>query len=179
MSDHELMERLSRGDEQAFAILYERHREWVGFYLGGFCDTEEDREELVQDVFARIHRAAPRYAPTAAFTSWARQIARNTGIDYLRRCERRAAGSQAELPEELHDLRFEPGRAVRSDLVREELRRAIEALPEPQRLAVVMRYFGTMELKEIAWALRCPVGTVKSRIHHALRSIAQELRRRE
>jgi len=63
--------------------------------------------------------------------------------------------------------------ALLTSTQREEVRTAIQSLPDDQRMVVVMRYFGDMSLPDIAWALKCPLGTVKSRLFYALRRIRQ------
>ena len=81
------------------------------------------------------------------------------------------------MPESLEaDERFDPVKALHSNLLQEELRNAIELLPDKQRLSLVMYYFGCMDIKEIAWALKCPVGTVKSRVFYALKGVRETLK---
>ncbi len=70
---------------------------------------------------------------------------------------------------------FDPAAALMSEALREDVRTAIQALPEEQRLALVMRYFGDMSVPDIAWAMQCPEGTVKSRLFHALRNVRETL----
>jgi RNA polymerase sigma-70 factor (ECF subfamily) len=65
--------------------------------------------------------------------------------------------------------------ALASSALRDDLRAAIQALPDEQRLAMVMHYFGDMSLQDIAWAMKCPVGTIKSRLFYALRRVRQTL----
>ena len=65
--------------------------------------------------------------------------------------------------------------ALASSALRDDLRAAIQALPDEQRLAMVMHYFGDMTLQDIAWAMKCPVGTIKSRLFYALRRVRQTL----
>jgi RNA polymerase sigma-70 factor (ECF subfamily) len=81
-----------------------------------------------------------------------------------------------ELEETLaEDDRFNPAAALAAAATREEMRAAIGSLPDEQRLALVMHYFGDMSLQDVAWAMQCPLGTVKSRIYYALRRIRQTL----
>ena len=72
-----------------------------------------------------------------------------------------------------HVLTASPEQATGA--LRDDLRNAIERLPDEQRLALIMYYFGDMSLQDIGWALQCPVGTVKSRLFYALRRVRQTL----
>lgn len=73
------------------------------------------------------------------------------------------------------DNHFDPAAALASEVLHKDLRAAIHALPDEQRLALVMHYFGDMSLQDIAWAMKCPVGTVKSRLFNGLRRVRKTL----
>src|SRR5262249_13118248 len=106
--------------------------------------------------------------------AWLKRIATNMAKDFLRRQRQGAAVPLHVLRDtQLPDRRPNPMAALDSELLRDELRGAIQALPEGQRLTLWMRYCGGMRLQDVAWAMNCPVGTVKSRLFNALRQIRQ------
>jgi RNA polymerase sigma-70 factor (ECF subfamily) len=107
---------------------------------------------------------------------WLKRIAVNLAKDALRKQRKASMVSLTEIEETLvTDKRSDPMAALTSGVMREELRAAIQRLPDEQRLALVMHYFGEMTLPDIAWAMKCPVGTIKSRLFYALRRVRQTL----
>ena len=171
-TDDGLMAAARHGDEAAFAALVRRHRGWVCRLLCAFTRDPDQAEDLAQEVFCRVHRHAGRYAAQGQFVAWLKRIAVNQGRDWLDRDRRAAFVPLAEC----RDVPAAGGPAdplalLMAQAVRRELREAILALPDDQRVAIVMRYFGAMSVPEIAVALGCPDGTVKSRLFHGLRRI--------
>jgi len=175
-SDDELMLAAAEGSEEAFAALMERHRDWVRWLLRAFVRDADLVEDLAQETFARVYRHRQEYIPRGNFVAWLKRIAVNQAKDCLRRQKTRAE-SPLEGEEELlvADRRYEPMAAVANGCLQEDLRAAIQRLPDEQRLPVIMHYFGDMTLPDIAWAMRCPVGTVKSRLFYGLRRVRQML----
>jgi RNA polymerase sigma factor (sigma-70 family) len=178
LTDKQLIELVATGDEQAFPVLWIRHAPWLQAIAKSFSFNDEDVDDLVQETLVRIHRGASQYTPRSSFQSWAKQIARNVGIDYMRRRARNAKwtvekdGFYWDYP----DMRYAPEYLLDSKLLRNELREAVGSLPENQRLIIIMRYFGAMNMKDIAWTMRVPLGTVKSRLHTAMLKIKNHLK---
>jgi RNA polymerase sigma-70 factor (ECF subfamily) len=176
-SDDELVSSITRGCEQALPALMERHWKWVYSLMKAYVRDNQVAEELAQDAFHRVYQKAEKYTVGTNFVAWLRQIATNIVKNHLRRNKTVALLPLSELAESLEgDERFDPVKALHSNLLQEEMRNAIELLPDKQRLSLVMYYFGCMDLKEIAWALKCPVGTVKSRIFYALKGVRETLK---
>jgi RNA polymerase sigma-70 factor (ECF subfamily) len=164
------------GEEAAFSELVRRHRGWVRWLMLAFVGDADQAEDLTQEAFCRVFRHAGDYRPQGNFPAWMKRIAINCARDYLRQQRRATFISLSGLEESLADTQpFDPAEALASGVLHQELRDAIEALPDEQRLALVMHYFGDMSLQDIAWALKCPVGTVKSRLHYALRRVRATL----
>lgn len=169
--DDVLMQAIAKGDEKAFAELVTRHRVWLYALICAIIQDEEQAKDLTQEALARIHRAAPNYVPQGNFVAWAKRIAVNLARNYLQQRRRMTLVSLSELAEENLQDDSNPMQLFLAKGLREEVRTAIQSLPEEQRLAVIMRYFGDMSLQDIAWALHVPEGTIKSRLFHALRRI--------
>jgi RNA polymerase sigma-70 factor (ECF subfamily) len=174
-SDDDLMTSAAGGDAHAFAELVRRHRSWVRWLAYAFVRDHDQAEDLAQEVFCRAYRSAGEYVAGGRFVPWLKRIAVNLAKDALRRRRAAPATSLDESAAVALDERLDPRAALASDVLRGDLRRAIEALPEEQRLVVVMHYFGGMTLEEIAWALQCPAGTVKSRLFYGLKTIRRSL----
>ena len=178
MSDERLIELVASGDEHAFRVIWTRHAYWILAIARSFCKSDEDANDLLQEMMAKIHRASPQFTAISSFRSWAKQVARNVGIDYVRRralhIDRTTDNNR--LCWDHPDVRYAPEYLLESEIIRAELREAVELLPEIQRLTIVMRYFGAMSMKDIAWAMRVPAGTVKSRIHAAMLNIRTHLK---
>lgn len=176
--DDELMTAISEGDETAFAELMQRHRRWVRGLVCAFVRDSQQAEDVTQEVFARVHLSAGNYTRQGSFIAWLKRVAVNRAKDHLRR------NRQAELTAERErefvqetDVAFDPSEALLSNALKDDLRAAIQTLPDEQRMTLIMRFFGDMSVQDIAWALRCPEGTIKSRIFHGLRRVREELTR--
>ncbi|MBW3622104.1 MAG: RNA polymerase sigma factor [Armatimonadetes bacterium] len=175
-SDDELMSAAAGGDASAFAELVRRHRGWVRSLAYAFVQNEEQAEDLTQEIFCRVYDRKDRYDPEGKFVPWLKRIAVNLAKDALRRGKRREVLSWDELDVEIADERaFDPMEALASDALHADLRDALQTLPDEQRLALAMHYFGNMSLQDIAWAMKCPVGTVKSRLFNGLRRVRRTL----
>jgi RNA polymerase sigma-70 factor, ECF subfamily len=141
-----------------------------------FVRHEAQAEDLTQEAFCRAFQHADTYAARGHFVAWLKRIAVNLAKDSLRRQAHAPCVPFHECEETaIADHRFDPMMALASGALRDDLRAAIQALPDEQRLPVVMHYFGDMSLQDIAWAMKCPVGTVKSRLFYALRRVRQTL----
>jgi RNA polymerase sigma-70 factor (ECF subfamily) len=137
-------------------------------------------EELAQDVFLKLHQAAPRYRPTARFRTFLYRIAANHCLNELRRGERaaRAEPGRGDAPEEL-DLLAGSGATPEESARGRALARAVDELlarlPEKQRVAFVLCRFEGMSYEEIAAVLRTTVPAVKSLVHRATVAAAEAL----
>ncbi|HZT44397.1 MAG TPA: sigma-70 family RNA polymerase sigma factor [Chthonomonadaceae bacterium] len=171
-TDDDLVRAIAEGDPAAFSELMQRHRRWVFNLLSTITHDREQAEDLTQEVFTRVHRHAGCYRGQGQFPAWLKKIAVNLARSYLTRQKQAPLLSLSTLEVELaQDERFDPMMAFLSKGLQEEIRAAIASLPDEQRLAVIMRYFGGMSIQDIAWAMQCAEGTIKSRIFHGLRSV--------
>lgn len=169
-----------RGDERAFAQLVEAYSGAVWSLLTRFLGPREGREDLVQDVFLRVVRARDRYEPSARFTTWLYRIVFNLAVNET---ERARASTSLELQREREGASREPadvdGDAPDADLVRADLvaavRAAIAALPESQRMALVLAKYHDLSYAEIAEVLDSSEKAVKSLVHRARENLRESL----
>jgi RNA polymerase sigma-70 factor (ECF subfamily) len=183
------MIRIRGGDREAFRELVECHQQrvvgTVARMLGGDLS---DAEDIGQQVFLRVWKSAPRYEPTAKFTTWLYTITRNLVFNELRRRKHRPVVSlDAELPGEIGgsegSARIEDTQAAGPDatLLEAELQQAIAhaiaQLPQAQRLAIVMRRYEDLSYEEIASVLKLTVPAVKSLLFRARVLLRERLAR--
>jgi len=181
-TDEELMRAAGAGDEAAFASLVRRHQDLVyGTAYKMLGSYHQEAEDVAQQVFIKVHRAAPRWQPQAKFTTWLLTICRHCVFTQLKRSKRRASeplepegadGEPAESP-----YPDPEARAADALLLEEEMRRELEAamgaLPEAQRAALVLRQYDQLDYETIAQVMGTSVPSVKSllfRAREALRS---------
>lgn len=179
-SDAELMLRVKSGDEESFAYLLVKHRDSVVNYLYRMVQNGGVAEELAQDVFLRVYRARQNYEPTAKFTTWLYRIATHVALNALRdgKNARNTLALDEPVGERPRELR-DPQPTVEDNLVTEaegwEVRRAVQALPEKQRAAVVLHKYHDLDYKEIAQTLRCSESAVKSLLFRAYETLRVRL----
>jgi RNA polymerase sigma-70 factor (ECF subfamily) len=169
-SEEELMLAVARGEEAALRTLVARHAQPLHAYLTRLCGDATEAEDLVQESWIRIVRAASRFDPARKFRSWAYGIATNVARDRHRRVRARG-GAHAALPAHASAAPGAEGRSI----ARIDLRGPLAELPEGLRQALVLRYYDGMNEPEIAEALGIARGTVKSRLHAAVAALRRRL----
>lgn len=179
--DAELMLRVKDGDSLSFALLLEKHRAPVIHFLYRMVQDHSVTEELAQEVFLRVYRSRETYEPTAKFTTWLFRIATHLALNWLRdgrneRGQERLDDDTSELPARQVSDRHP---SVEQQMVYEarlaEVRRAIAALPEKQRAAVLMHKYEEMEYSQIAKVLGCSESAVKSLLFRAYETLRARL----
>jgi RNA polymerase sigma-70 factor (ECF subfamily) len=178
-SDEWLVQRVARGDREAFARLYDRHIRRVYAFAAHVLGPAR-AEEVVQDAFVALWRSADRYDPArASFGTWFMAIARHRVLDELRRRTVEQRVFAAEPVDQLLAEAADPSIGVDDDVARRDrdgaLLRAVAELPHDQRRAIVLAYFAGLTHVEIAAALGWPLGTVKKRLRLGLRKLEQRL----
>ena len=170
--DVELMYRCARGDEQALRLLIERHQQAVIGTVARMLNDQHEAEDIAQQVFVRIWNAAPKWKPEAKFTTYLFTVARNLVFNESRRRSRKKEVSLDEFeelgPSSAHsDETLQPDHGMEKRELHQSIDQAIAALPEQQRLAVVLRTFEGMDYEDIARALNTSVSSVKSLLFRA------------
>ncbi|MBV9217164.1 MAG: sigma-70 family RNA polymerase sigma factor [Acidobacteria bacterium] len=172
-SDHALIEATRSGDEAAFAEIVSRYKSPITNYLYRFLNDYEEAVDLAQETFVRVYFALDRYHTQFAFSTYIYRIATNLAISEIRRRKRRRLLSLTGLyqTEEDRDTEFQPpDERPRPDanLLEDEksrmIGRAIAALPEKYRVAVILRDIQGRAYEEIAEIMELGLGTTKSRI---------------
>ncbi|MGH7144198.1 MAG: sigma-70 family RNA polymerase sigma factor [Planctomycetota bacterium] len=181
-AETQIMLRFAGGDRAAFVELVDLCQAGLIQYFVYLTRNRATAEDLAQEVFLRIFQSAAGYQPRARFRTWLFRIARNLWIDHCRREHHQAR--QVSLDAADGDgialgatLPAADTRAAGRSEEGESLRRAIAQLPEEQREVVLMSQIQGMMYEEIAQTLEIPVGTVKSRMHHALKRLRAILER--
>ena len=158
-TDEELIAAVAAGEEEALAALYARYDRPLHAFLSRYTGGR-DVDDLVQETWLRVVRAAGRFDAARRFSTWLFAIALNLARDW----RRRPPAEPAE-PEDAARLAA-PDPAGRDAAL--DARRLLAALPEAQRAVVILRYFHDLGEDEVAAILDIPRGTVKSRLHHAM-----------
>ncbi len=175
-TDEVLCVAVSRGDEGALRVLLDRYRDRTYGILARSLPNRADADDLFQELWIRVVRAADDFDPTLRFSSWVYRIAVNLVRDHLRRrAAARVVDSEDGSPPERADEAPAPDAVAAGNQEARALARAIARLPEGQREVLVLRYFEGLGEGEVAEAAGIPPGTVKSRLHHAVRGLRREL----
>lgn len=188
MSDREvdqlLVERVQRGDKQAFDLLVAKYQRKLGRLISRFIRDPAEAEDVTQDAFIKAYRALPGFRGDSAFYTWLYRIGINTAKNYLLASKRRAPTStpfdtdDAESFEEatlLHEVST-PENELMSKQVVDAVQSSLQQLPEDLRSALTLREIEGLSYEEIASVMNCPIGTVRSRIFRAREAVAENLR---
>jgi RNA polymerase sigma-70 factor (ECF subfamily) len=174
--DNALMAQVSGGQISQLAILFERHHRSLFRYFVSMNRNRELAEDLVQDVFFRMLRYRTTYDPGQSFTAWMYQIARNAGVDQVRK---RGTAEVIDIDEfserrtELASSSPDPETAASRQQDLALLRQAMDLLPGDKRELLVLSRLQGMKYEDIAAVLGCEVGAVKVRVYRAVRALEQ------
>jgi RNA polymerase sigma-70 factor (ECF subfamily) len=185
ISDADVMLRVKTGDESAFAYLVQKYRRPMVGFMHRMCHNPSTAEELAQEVFLRVYRSRTTYEPSAKFTTWLYRIATNLAVNHARdtRHERPENTLRLDEPDKetgtTPDLADDSLSAEEQILKRERLaaiRSVVNALPERQRMAVIMHKYQQMDYKEIAGALKLSESATKSLLFRAYETLREQLK---
>jgi RNA polymerase sigma-70 factor (ECF subfamily) len=181
-SDQKLVERVQKGDNGAFDLLVLKYQHKIVNLVMRYVRDPELALDITQEAFIKAYRALPRFRGDSAFYTWMYRIAVNTAKNYLATQRRRPMDIELDMqdPEqyELHAKLKEtdtPEGVTLSNELMETVERAIAALPEDLRTAIILRELEGMSYEEIAQTMECPVGTVRSRIFRARDAISNKI----
>ena len=167
-SDESLIAAANQGDADAFAALYHRHRDWAVRLARRFTRSDDDALDVLQETFIYFFRKFPGFQLSASITTFLYPVVKNLSLA-LRRKRDRYIGDWDSL-DSVESMPLEPGDP------RTELSSVLIALGPHHREVVLMRFVDGMSLEEIATSLSVPLGTVKSRLHHALNVLRDDPR---
>jgi RNA polymerase sigma-70 factor, ECF subfamily len=181
-SDLELVRRAQRGERGAFDLLVLRYQHKVIKLVARLLRDPAEAEDVAQEAFVKAYRALASFRGDSAFYTWLYRIAVNTARNAMASRQRRPLDYEAELTEgeqSTVEARMRhtdtPEATVLSEEIRETVNRAVAALPEDLRTAIILREIEGLSYEEIAAAMDCPVGTVRSRIFRAREAIDRSL----
>ena len=182
-SDLALVQRVKQGDRSAFDLLVVKYQHKILNLIMRYVKDPSEAMDVAQEAFLKAYRALPGFRGDSAFYTWLYRITINTAKNHLVAARRRPINLDFELSESEN---FEPFAALRdidspehlalTDEIGEVINRAIESLPDELRTAILLREIEGMSYEEIAQAMDCPVGTVRSRIFRAREAIDKKLK---
>lgn len=183
LADHELVGRAQSGDKRAFDLLVIKYQQKVSNLISRYLRDPSEVMDVTQEAFIKAYRALPGFRGESAFYTWLYRIAVNTVKNHLVAQGRRPPGDdvEAEVAEQMDwggRLRENatPERHLLTDEIAATVQHALDELPEDLRTAIVLRELEGMSYEEIATAMSCPIGTVRSRIFRAREAIDKHLR---
>jgi RNA polymerase sigma-70 factor, ECF subfamily len=185
VSDLSLVRRVQRGDKGAFDALVLKYQHKLVKLVMRYVRNPAEAEDIAQEAFIKAYRALPQFRGDSAFYTWLYRIAINTAKNAVVSRDRSPIEynlDRGNTNDESYDMQGRmkdsetPEGLVLTDEIRSTVNAAIEALPEDLRTAIVLRELEGLSYEEIAAAMACPVGTVRSRIFRAREAIDRRLR---
>lgn len=182
-TDQALVERVQGGDKKAFDLLVLKYQQRIMKVLSRYVRDHSEVQDLAQEAFIKAYRALPNFRGDSAFYTWLYRIAINTAKNFVVAQGRRPPNDDIEATEaEQYDGESalkdyaSPERETLRDEIKETVFKAIDELPEDLKTAITLRELEGMSYEEIADAMDCPIGTVRSRIFRAREAIDTQLR---
>lgn len=180
-SDDDLMRAFQTGDVDAFEELVNRYRRPLTAFVTGILGDAGLAEDFAQEAFIRVWQEASDYLPMGRFRGWLYAIARNLCLNSLAGAHRHL-GLTPDAPMVLWTWTEgspapDEGRSDEKEDLLREMETKTHSLPEKQKRVVLLRYYHGLSLEEIAETEDCPLGTVKSRLHHALARLREKMER--
>ena len=185
LSDAEVMLRVAGGDDSAFNYLVEKYRRPMISFMYRMTHNQAVAEELAQEVFLRVYRSRSTYEPSAKFTTWLYRIATNLAVNHARDTRHERPENTVRLDEPDQDTGTTPDLADESLTVEEQMlkrerlaaiRSKVNALPERQRVAVIMHKYQQMDYREIAGVLKLSESATKSLLFRAYETLRVQLK---
>ena len=182
VSDAQLVQRVQRGDRRAFDLLVAKYQHKVLKLVGRLISNPAEAEDVAQEAFIKAYRALKSFRGDSAFYTWLYRIAINTAKNALVSQGRRPVDFNLDLQDpSQYDMQARlqesdtPERLLLTDEIRRTVQDAMRELPEDLRTAIMLRELEGLSYEEIAEAMDCPVGTVRSRIFRAREAIDKKL----
>lgn len=183
IADSALVEKVQKGDKKAFDLLVIKYQNRVVNLVSRYVRDVTDAQDIAQEAFLKAYRALPNFRGDSAFYTWLYRIAINTAKNHVASRARRPQEVQTIGPEDetfdyddaLKEVET-PENLLLTDEIQKTIINAIEELPDDLRLAITLREVEGLSYDEIAEAMSCPIGTVRSRIFRAREAIDVRLK---
>jgi RNA polymerase sigma-70 factor (ECF subfamily) len=185
MDDSAIMLELRAGNMAGFDFLIQKYRKPIIHFMYRMVHNQAIAEELAQEVFLRVYRSRETYRAEARFSTWLYRIATNLGVNYARDNKQERTASTIYLDQADAETGMTPDVAdttpgAESDLLREErlnaIRQHVMALPERQRMAVLMHKYEGMDYKQIGDILKLSESATKSLLFRAYQTLREKLK---
>lgn len=180
--DLELVRRVQGGDSRAFDLLVQKYQHRIGHLIARYVRDRAEVDDVAQEAFIKAYRGLANFRGDSAFYTWLYRIAINTAKNHLVSAGRRVPdhgvdATEAEQYESgtLLQETATPERTLLTEEIRGTVNAAITALPPDLREALTLREMEGLTYEEIAQAMNCPVGTVRSRIFRAREAVDERL----
>ncbi|WP_206483608.1 RNA polymerase sigma factor RpoE [Thalassotalea sp. G2M2-11] len=181
--DQTLVERVQRGDKNAFNLLVTKYQHKVANLVSRYVKNHSDVPDIVQEAFIKAYRALPNFRGDSAFYTWLYRIAVNCAKNHMVASGRKPPGSDVEIEDaEIYDAgdalreNASPEKLLLTKEIKKVVFKTIEQLPEDLRTAINLRELEGLSYEEIAMIMECPVGTVRSRIFRARDAVDKKIR---
>ena len=168
--DSALVARFVQGDAAAFDALFRKHQDYVYHIVYGIVGSTEEARDLTQEVFLQVYRSLPKFRHGSRFATWLYRIAVNRAVDAARSAKRWRFLPLLQEPtfrEIPADAKDEPESVFERHLTLEAVQETLQRCPLAQRDILVLRYYRSMSLDEIAETLGCTLAAAKVRLHRA------------
>ena len=182
--DQEWVRRVQHGDKHAFDFLVKKYQRRLARLLSRFVRDPAEVEDVTQEAFVKAYRALPGFRGESAFYTWLYRIGINTAKNYLVAAKQRPIlsadfedkdGDKTSAGEQIPDLNTPETEYMNRQIV-ETVNQAVATLPEDLRTAITLREMEGLSYEDIAIAMDCPIGTVRSRIFRARDAISAQLK---
>ena len=175
--DRALIERCMRNDAAAFDEVVSRFKNKVYSYILRMVGSEQDAEDITQEVFIRMYTSLASFRSQASLNTWLFRIASNLCIDHYRRGKKHQNvaysldepidGDDSAQTRELPDTTYDPYRLLEQGEMSTQIEQALAKMPEKLRSVILLHDIEGLQYDEIAQVVGCPLGTVKSRLFNA------------
>lgn len=177
MDDKEILDLYTSGQrERAFREIVESYSERLYWHVRRFLCSHEDTDDLLQEIFLKIWTALPSFRAESQLYTWIYRIATNETLNFLNKQKVRAALRFESLSDKLVD-RIDEDPWFNGDQLKRNLMKAVQKLPEKQRLVFIMRWFEDLSYEDISEILGTSVGALKASYHFAAEKIKAELKK--
>lgn len=182
-ADQLLVERVQRGEKKAFDVLVLKYQHKVANLISRYIRDPAEVLDVSQEAFIKAYRALPKFRGESAFYTWLYRVAINTAKNHLAAQARRPPGDdiEADTAEQM-DMggalkeTDTPERIALQQEIAQTIQRALDELPDDLRTAITLRELEGLTYEEIAQAMDCPIGTVRSRIFRAREAIDAKIK---